>query len=129
MNVGRATEYQLESPIGPRVTINGREVDYFSGTGYLGLQSHPEVIRAAADTVNQYGLSTATSRGGFGEHPVYHLLEKEACAYFSAEKALFFPSGYMGMAVLLQTNGRGSDHIFINSAAHYSAMGCRPGYQ
>jgi 8-amino-7-oxononanoate synthase len=121
MNAGRATEYQLESPIGPRVTINGREVDYFSGTGYLGLQSHPDVIRAAADSVNQYGLSTATSRGGFGEHPVYHLLEKEACTYFSAEKALFIPSGYMGMSVLLQTNGRGSDHIFIDSSAHYSA--------
>jgi 8-amino-7-oxononanoate synthase len=113
--------YQLESPIGPRVTINGREVDYFSGTGYLGLQSRPEVIRAGIEALQHYGLSSATSRGGFGEHPVYDRLEWEARAYFAAEKALFFPSGYMGMSVLLQTNGTVNDHIFIDSAAHYSA--------
>ncbi|GAP22018.1 7-keto-8-aminopelargonate synthetase [Leptolinea tardivitalis] len=119
-NNHRQKDYQLESPIGSRVIINGQEVDYFSGTGYLGLQSHPDVLKAAADTLARYGLSTATSRGGFGEHPVYHWLEQEACAYFNTEKALFFPSGYMGMSVLVQTNGSGSDHIFIDSAAHYS---------
>lgn len=113
-------KYQIESPIGPRVTINGREVDYFTGTGYLGLQSHPEVIQAAEQALHQYGLTTATSRGGFGEHPVYDELEKEACAYFEAEKALFFPSGYLGMDVLLQTSTNAGDHIFIDSCAHYS---------
>lgn len=113
--------YRLESPIGARVTINGREVDYFSGTGYLGLQSRPEVLHAGIETLQRYGLSTATSRGGFGEHPVYDRLEQEARAFFAAEKALFFPSGYMGMSVLLQTNGTVNDHIFIDSAAHYSA--------
>ncbi len=116
----KSKEFRLESPIGPRVIINGREVDYFSGTGYLGLQSHPDVINAAAAALQKYGLSTATSRGGFGEHPVYDELEKQACAYFGAEKALFFPSGYMGMGVLLQTNAAANDHIFIDSAAHYS---------
>ncbi|HEX7555543.1 MAG TPA: hypothetical protein VF338_02880, partial [Leptolinea sp.] len=80
----KTTEYRLESPIGPRVVINGREVDYFSGTGYLGLQSHPAVLQAAIEALLQYGISTATSRGGFGEHPIYHQLEKEACAYFAA---------------------------------------------
>jgi len=113
-------EYRLESPIGPRVTINGREVDYFCGTGYLALQSHPDVIRATEETLKKYGVSTATSRGGFGEHPVYDELEKQACAYFDAEKALFFPSGYMGMGILLQTDTTTNDHIFIDSDAHYS---------
>jgi glycine C-acetyltransferase/8-amino-7-oxononanoate synthase len=113
-------EYQLQSPIGPRVMINGREVDYFCGTGYLGLQSHPDVIRAAEDTLKKYGVATAASRGGFGEHPVYDELDRQACAYFDAEKALFFPSGYMGTGILLQTDTTASDHIFIDSDAHYS---------
>jgi 8-amino-7-oxononanoate synthase len=113
--------YQIESPIGPRVVINHREVDYFSGTGYLGLQSRPEVIEAGIETLHRYGVSTATSRGGFGEHPVYSWLEREACTYFAAENALFFPSGYLGMAVLLQTELRPNDHLFIDSGTHYSA--------
>jgi glycine C-acetyltransferase/8-amino-7-oxononanoate synthase len=113
------TDHHIQSPIGPRVTIDSREVDYFCGTGYLCLQSHPEVIRAAGDVLQKYGLSTAASRGGFGEHPVYDELEKQACRYFDAEKALFFPSGYMGMSILLQTETTANDHIFIDSGAHY----------
>lgn len=114
------TDHRIQSPIGPRVTIDGREVDYFCGTGYLCLQSHPEVVRAAEDALREYGLSTAASRGGFGEHPVYDELEKQACLYFDTEKALFFPSGYMGMGILLQTETSAIDHIFIDSGAHYS---------
>lgn len=114
------TDHKIQSPIGPRVIIDGREVDYFCGTGYLCLQSHPEVIQAAEDTLRKYGLSSAASRGGFGEHPVYGELDKQACRYFDAEKALFFPSGYMGMGILLQTETTANDHIFIDSGAHYS---------
>jgi 8-amino-7-oxononanoate synthase len=110
----------MESPVGARTVFNGRPFDYFSGTGYLGLQSHPQVLQAAADALQRYGLATATSRGGFGEHPVYHELEQEACAYFGAEKMLYFASGYMGMSVLTQASGNQFDHIFIDSEAHYS---------
>jgi 8-amino-7-oxononanoate synthase len=113
-------QLRMESPVGPRVIFNGREYDYFSGTGYLGLQNHPEVVQAGVDALRRYGLSTATSRGGLGEHPVYDELEKEGCAYFDAQKMLYFPSGYMGAAVLTQATGRNYDHIFIDAWAHFS---------
>ena len=111
---------RMESPVGPRVIFNDLEYDYFSGTGYLGLQNHPAVVQAGVDALQNYGLSTATSRGGFGEHPVYDELEKEACAYFASEKMLYFASGYMGSSVLTQVSSRYYDHIFIDSSAHFS---------
>ena len=74
--------YTMESPIGPRVTINGRERDYFAGCSYLGLQNHPDLVAAAIDALTRYGLGTATSRGGYGEHPVYVALEAAAARYF-----------------------------------------------
>jgi len=110
----------MQSPVGARITLDGRSYDYFAGTGYLGLQSHPEVLQAAQDTLQRYGLATATSRGGFGEHPVYDELEREACAFFGAEKVLYFPTGYLGMSVLCQGTGSRFDHIFIDSSAHFS---------
>jgi 8-amino-7-oxononanoate synthase len=110
----------MESPSGARTIISGREMDYFAGTGYLGLQNHPKVLQAAQDTLRVYGLSTATSRGGYGEHPIYDQLERNACRYFDAEKVLYFASGYMGMAVLTQCTLNRFDHIFIDSLAHYS---------
>ena len=110
----------MESPVGARTIFNGREMDYFGGTSYLGLQSHPAVIQAAQEAVQRYGLFTATSRGGYGEHPVYDKLEKEACAYFGTEKVLYFASGYLGISILCQATSTRFEHIFIDSSAHFS---------
>jgi 8-amino-7-oxononanoate synthase len=110
----------MESSAGARTVFNGREMDYFAGTGYLGLQNHPAVVQAAQEAMRKYGLSTATSRGGYGEHEIYDELEQEACAYFGAERVLYFASGYMGTSILTQATGNRFDHIFIDSSAHFS---------
>ena len=110
----------MESPVGPQTTFNGRTMDYFAGTGYLGLQNHPAVLQAAQAALERYGFSTATSRGGYGEHPLYDWLEQEACAFFNAEKVLYFASGYLGASILTQATGNRFEHIFIDSSAHFS---------
>ena len=110
----------MESPVGAQIVFNGRKLDYFAGTGYLGLQNHPEVIRAAREALDNYGFSTATSRGGYGEHAIYDALEEEACLYFGAEKVLYFASGYLGMSILTQAHNKLFDHVFIDSSAHFS---------
>jgi glycine C-acetyltransferase/8-amino-7-oxononanoate synthase len=110
----------MESLVGPRVLFNGQEVDYFSGTGYLGLQSHPAVIRAAQQALERFGLTTATSRGSYGEHPLYAELEREARKFFAAERILYFASGYFGISILTQATSQQFDHIFIDAQAHYS---------
>ena len=106
--------------MGAVTLINGKNYDYFGGCGYLGLQNHPLVLQAAADTVLHYGVSTATSRGGLGESPVYDELEKQACAFFDCEKILYFASGYLGAGILLQADPHPSDHFFIDADAHFS---------
>src|SRR5512135_1116206 len=108
----------IESPAGARTVINGQAMDYFAGSGYLGLQNHPEVVKASVEALQQYGFSTSTSRGGYGEHSLYDALEKEACKYFGAEKVLYFASGYLGPSILTQSTRNQFDHIFIDSSAH-----------
>lgn len=61
--------YMMESPPGARTIIDGKEVDYFCGCGYFALQSHPEIIRAACEAVKKFGVSSATSRSGYGNNP------------------------------------------------------------
>ncbi len=110
----------FQSPPGATVVIGGKRYDYFAGCGYLGLQNHPEVLASVHKAIDKYGLSTATSRGGYGEHPLYFELEEQACAYFECEKVLYFASGYLGMGILLQGCGKANDHLFIDAHAHYS---------
>ncbi len=110
----------IEGPVGARTLIGGRVVDYFAGSGYLGLQSHPEVVRAAQAALERYGFSSATSRGGYGEHALYAELEREACAFFGDERVLYLPSGYLAAAALVQASSAQFEHIFIDSCAHFS---------
>ncbi|WP_299024141.1 pyridoxal phosphate-dependent aminotransferase family protein [uncultured Thermanaerothrix sp.] len=110
----------LSSPVGPRVRVAGRECDYFSGTGYLGLQSDPRVLAAAQAALTRFGLSTATSRGGYGEHPLYADLEQAICTYFGTEQALYLPTGYLGMALLVQGLHGHYERLFVDEAAHFS---------
>lgn len=110
----------LQGPVGATTLINGKVYDYFGGCGYLGLQTQPQVLQAAADAVLKYGVSTATSRGGLGESPLYDELERQACAFFDCERVLYFASGYMGAAILIQAEPHPHDHYFIDADAHFS---------
>jgi hypothetical protein len=113
-------DYTMESPVGARTLINGRWRDYFSGCSYLGLQSHPDLLAAAAAALRQYGLGTATSRGGYGEHPLYREVEAAAAAYWGTEAAVYYVTAYLGNAVLAQGLREDYDRIFLDAASHYS---------
>lgn len=110
----------MESPVGPRVVIDGRTRDYFSGCSYLDLQNHPALIGAAVAALTRYGLGTGTSRGGYGEHPVYTAVEAAAARYFEAAAALYYVSGYLGNTILLQGLAGDYERIFADAAGHFS---------
>lgn len=110
----------MESAPGARTLINGRWRDYFSGTGYLGLQGHPDLIAAAARALAQYGLTSGTSRGGYGEHPVFHDVEAAGAAFFGQERSLYTVSAYLGSGVLLEGLREEYDRVYLDDAAHFS---------
>ncbi len=115
------TAFALASPPGPRVLIDGSWRDYFAGTGYLGLQGHPAIVRAGIEALERYGLTTATSRGGYGEHEAFRAVEAAASRFWDVERAIYVPSAYLGNAILLQGLRPDYDRVFIDEASHYSA--------
>ena len=110
----------MESAPGARALISGRWRDYFSGTGYLGLQGHPGLVDAATAALRQYGLTTATSRGGYGEHVVFHSVEDAAARFLGEERALYTVSAYLGSGVLLQALRGEYDCVYVDESAHFS---------
>ncbi len=108
-----------ESPPGATTRIDGRDYLYFVGTGYLGLQGHPEVIRAACEAVERYGLHSATTRAGFGNTPPTLSAERRAAEFFGTEAALVLPTGYASNEVLLRAVAENFDAVFIDEYSHY----------
>jgi 8-amino-7-oxononanoate synthase len=112
----------MESAPGAETILDGKKYFYFAGTGYLGLQGHPEVLKAAADAVYQYGVSSATSRTGFGNNPPTMEVEKRAAEFFGTEAAFYYISGYVGNNILAQWLRDQFDVAFLDELAHYSVI-------
>lgn len=112
----------MESAPGARTIINGKEVDYFAGTGYFCLQGHPEVIEAAVEAVKKYGVSSATSMNGYGNTPVSLELVANAARFFGTENIIYYASGYLGNSILLEGLCDEYDAIFADKESHYSIM-------
>jgi 8-amino-7-oxononanoate synthase len=109
-----------ESPPGPVMRIDGREYLYFVGTTYLGLQGHPEVIRAACDGAERYGIHSGTSRAGFGNTPPVLSAERRAAEFFGCEASFFFATGYAGNEILLRAVEKNFGAFILDEHSHYS---------
>ncbi len=112
--------YRMESAPGPKTVIDGREILYFAGTGYFAFQGHPEIVKAACEAVQKYGIGTATSRMVYGNNPILLEVEERAARFFESESALYYVSGYLGNAILLQGLAPQYDLIFVDAESHYS---------
>lgn len=112
----------MQSPPGPYTVIDGRRYLYFVGTGYLGLQGHPEVIRAACEAAQQYGMGSATARPGFGTTPPVLDVERGAAALLGAEDAFYFASGYAGNSILVEALRGTFDIAMVDELAHYAIV-------
>jgi len=109
----------MQSPPGAYTVIDGRRYLYFVGTGYLGLQGHPEVIRAACEATEKFGVGTATSRTGFGDCRPTLDVERRAAELFGTEDAFYFSSGYVGNHILALAMEDTLDAVFVDEWSHY----------
>lgn len=110
----------MESPPGPETTLNGRRYLYFAGTGYLGLQGHPEVLAAAADAVRLFGVHSATSRSGFGNSAPVLEVERRAADFLGTEDALYLATGYAANLAIVAALEGNVDLAFLDADAHDS---------
>ncbi len=109
---------RLESAPGARAVIDGVEFDYFGGTGYLGLQSHPQVIEAAVNATRAHGVHTATSRTRLVS-PWLEESERAAARFFGHAAGYHFGSGYVGAGILARLAVREDTVVLVATDGHY----------
>lgn len=108
----------LESPLGPRVRVDGREYDYFCGTSYYCLHGDARVIEAACRATRRYGLGPGTA----WDMPPLREVEERAATFFSTPQARYIVSGYLGNFFLVHALGEDYDAIFVDEISHYSVF-------
>jgi len=111
---------------GPSGTLHGRPVVSFAGNDYLGLSTHPAVVRAAHDALDRWGAGATASRLVVGTRPVHDALEAELAAWKGTEAALVLPTGYAANLAVLTTFG-GPDCLVVSDELNHASIidGCR----
>ncbi len=120
--VGSKYKFSMDSGPGPETVINGKRCLYFGGTGYFGFQTHPEILKAAHKSLEDFGTCTATSRNVFGTSPLYLEVEKRASQFFATEDSIYLPSGYLINIAGFQSLSQQQrfDALFVDEGAHWS---------
>jgi glycine C-acetyltransferase/8-amino-7-oxononanoate synthase len=116
----------IDSPQGPRVTLDGAEVLLLCSNNYLGLADHPRVRQAAADAAERFGAGAGASRLISGNMSIHERLERRLADFAGYEAALLFGSGYLAnLGTVSALVGHGQV-VFSDELNHASLIdGCR----
>lgn len=112
----------LQTPQGPIVRVDGRELLAFCSNDYLGLASHPEVIRAMQDGAQKWGVGGGASHLVIGHSTPHHELEEALANFTGRPRALLFSTGYMAnLAAVTALVGQG-DTVLEDRINHASLL-------
>ncbi|MEC1546944.1 glycine C-acetyltransferase [Bacillus rugosus] len=113
---------QLESMQGPSVTVNHKNVIQLSSNNYLGFTSHPRLIKAAQEAVQQFGAGTGSVRTIAGTFTMHQELEKKLAAFKKTEAALVFQSGFTTNQGVLSSILTKEDIVISDKLNHASII-------
>jgi glycine C-acetyltransferase len=84
----QAADIEVEFPEGAPL----RKVINMCSNNYLGLSSHPEVLKAAHDGLEARGYGMSSVRFICGTQDIHHELERRVTEFLGTEDTLLFPS-------------------------------------
>jgi 8-amino-7-oxononanoate synthase len=98
----------------------------FSSNDYLGLSTHPEVVRAFQEAAGKYGVGSGASHLVTGHGPEHEALERALAAFTGREKALVYSTGYMANMGVISALADQTATVVADKLNHASLIdGCR----
>lgn len=76
-------------------TLQNKSCVSYMNNDYLGLATHPKVIKALQNNAACYGVGSSASQLLGGHYQAHRELEEELAAFMGQERALVFSSGYL----------------------------------
>lgn len=118
----RRVRRRVDTPCGPHVRVDGREMLAFCSNDYLGLAAEPALAEALAEGARRWGAGSGASHLVSGHYAVHDALEQRLAAFVGLERALYFSTGFMAnTGILPALVGRG-DAIFADRLNHASLV-------
>ncbi len=107
---------------GNRIELNGKEVINLSSNNYLGLLTHPRVLKASEDALKTYGVGAGSVRTIVGNHDLLETLEEKLAEFKEEEAVVCFQSGLNCNIGTIQAIVEKGDLILSDELNHASII-------
>ncbi|WP_348693319.1 8-amino-7-oxononanoate synthase [Duganella fentianensis] len=117
----------VDSPCGPRVQVDGRELLAFCSNDYLSLANHPAIKQALQEGVELYGAGSGASHLISGHGRAHVQLEERLAAFvgdhLEAPRALTFCTGYMAnLAIITGLTVADADAAIFSESLNHASL-------
>ncbi len=100
----------------------GQEVINFCANNYLGLSSHPEVIKAAKDTLDSHGFGMSSVRFICGTQDIHKELEQNIADFYETEDTILYAAAFDANGGVFEPLLTHEDAIISDSLNHASII-------
>lgn len=113
----------IASPQGAEITLDsGQKVLNFCANNYLGLSSHPEVIKAAKDALDTHGFGMSSVRFICGTQDIHKTLEQKIADFYGTEDTILYAAAFDANGGVFEPLLGEEDAIISDSLNHASII-------
>jgi glycine C-acetyltransferase len=102
--------------------LGGKKVLNFCANNYLGLASHPEVIKAARSSYDDWGYGLSSVRFICGTQEIHKILEKKISEFLKTEDTILYTSCFDANGGLFETLLSEEDAVISDELNHASII-------
>lgn len=103
-------------------TDNGKEVLNFCANNYLGLSSHPDVIKAGIEAIETHGFGMSSVRFICGTQDIHKELERKTADFLGMEDCILYAAAFDANGGLFEPLLGESDAIISDELNHASLI-------
>jgi glycine C-acetyltransferase len=112
----------IESPQGAEIIVNGKKVLNFCANNYLGLSSHPNVIKAAHKAIDERGYGMSSVRFICGTQDIHKQLEEKISAFLGTEDTILYAAAFDANGGVFEPLFNEEDAIISDALNHASII-------
>ena len=116
------TERIIESPQGAVIKVGGRSVLNFCANNYLGLSSHPKVIEAAHQAIDERGFGMSSVRFICGTQDIHKELEQKISEFLGTEDTILYAAAFDANGGVFEPLFNEEDALISDALNHASII-------
>ncbi len=112
----------FEGPQRGTTKYYGKDVIMLTSNNYLGLSTHPEIIKVMKETLDQYGTGTCGARLHNGTTVLHTQLEERVADFMKTESAVVVSAGYMANLTAITALANDENSLVITDQLNHMSI-------